>query len=90
MANLKSSIKDAIRSAKNRLINRAARHNMKVLRKQVYSLALEKKNQSAEETFKKFVSVSAKACKNKIIKPNKLSRMVSRLHHKIKDLGCFA
>jgi ribosomal protein S20 len=90
MANLRSSKKDAIRSAKNRLVNRAARHNIKVLRKQVYTLAIEKKTELAEEKFKKFVSVSAKACKKNIIKPNKLSRTVSRLHHKIKEMGCFA
>ena len=89
MANLKSSKKDAMRNAQNRLINREWKEKIKNLKKTVRNLALNQKFQDAEGKFKDLMSLVAKARKKKIYKPNKSSRVVSRFHNYMKNLGCF-
>ena len=89
MANLKSSKKDALRSAQNRLINRCFKEKIKNLKKTVHNAALDKRFSDAETKYKELVSTIAKATKKNIFKKNKMSRIVSRFHLRIKSLGCF-
>jgi ribosomal protein S20 len=89
MANLKSSKKDALRNEKNRLINRQFKEKIKNLKKTVYNMALNKNTQDAQLKFRELVSTIAKATKKNIYKKNKMARVVSRFHLRIKNLGCF-
>ena len=89
MANLKSSKKDSLRSAQNRLINREAKQKIKNLKKTVYNLTLNKNFNEAQEKFKEFVSTMAKATQKNIYKKNKLARTIGRFHLKLKTMGLF-
>lgn len=84
MANLKSSKKDAARALEKRTFNRSVKSRIKTYKKKLFSTMLVNNIEEINKSFSNFVSIVAKACKKNIIKRNKMSRDISRLHIHVK------
>jgi small subunit ribosomal protein S20 len=74
MANLKSSIKDTLRSARNADQNRQVKSRLKTLHKQFETAVAAGAKDKAAEAGKAFVSAVDKAVKKNVVHSNKADR----------------
>ncbi|MEO5341666.1 MAG: 30S ribosomal protein S20 [Magnetococcus sp. MYC-9] len=90
MANIKSSLKDILRSEKRKERNRSAKARMRTFCKKVLTAVHAKDLPAAQEALRQAVSVLAVTAHKGIIHDNTAARYAQRLNAKVKGLALAA
>ena len=78
MANTQSALKNIRKNRTNYLRNRAASSRLKTLEKKFLAQVSEKNLEEASTAAKSLISALDKACKSKLVHPNKVARKKAR------------
>ena len=78
MANTQSALKNIRKNRTNYLRNRAASSRLKTLEKKFLAHVTEKNQEEASTAAKSLISALDKACKGKLVHPNKVARKKAR------------
>ena len=86
MANIKSAKKRILQTQKRSEFNRQKRSSLRSLIRNLRSSIESKSDEEAKKLFYKLEPVLAKSAKSGLLKKNTISRTLSRLSKKIKDM----